>query len=371
MAFPEGQALLIGVGTYAQAPALDCPITAADAQALAAALRDPACCGYPDPQVQVLHDADAGRADILAALDTLAARTGETDTVLLYYCGHGLYGDDGDYYLSTHDTRLQDRKAVAGTGIRQGEFIARLRAIKSRRLLLLVNACHAGELAPTLGPAPPPDAPLPPATVAALLATGEGRIIITACGEGQVSYIGDGPLTLFTQALVDGLRGRGTSSTRGYVSAFDLYTHVYFTVKEAVEKRYGATQEPELTVLKGVGPFAVSLYRGATNLGAFDAAAPAPAGTAAREVDPAYARAMIDKHSRDSFQANLTGSGAIAQGRNARALGAGAVSVEGRNTGTINTGTQINTGGGSYNTGDVSIVGGDFVGRDRVTRKGE
>ena len=136
-------------------------------------------------------------------------------------------------------------------------------------------------------------APLPSNTAAALLATGEGRIIITACREDQLSYIGKGDLTLFTDTLVNGLHGRGTSSTRGYISAFDLYTHLYFTIEETVREKYGKTQEPELTVLKGVGPFAVSLYRGATTLGEIDAAAPPPEGTAVREVSPKEAQARL------------------------------------------------------------------------------
>lgn len=368
MAFTQGHALLIGVGTYAQEPHMNVPITAADAQALAGVLRDPAFCGYPDDQVAVLHDATASRVGILAALDALGARAGAADTVLLYFCGHGDYGDDGDYYLTTHDTRLNGSKVASGSGLRQGELIARLRAIAAKRLLLVVNACHAGALAPTLGPAAAPDigTPLPAQTAAALLATGEGRIIITACREDQRSYIGTGALTLFTQALVDGLQGRGTSSSRGFVSAYDLYTHLYFTIKEAVRRQHGATQEPELTVLKGVGPFAVALYRGATVLGDFDGTAQPPAGLAVREVDPAYARALLGQHSRDSYQANLTGSGAIAQGPGATAVGAGGVLVHGGNSGTINTGPQVNTGGGAHIGGNVS-VGGDFVGRDKIT----
>jgi hypothetical protein len=70
-----------------------------------------------------------------------------------------------------------------------------------------------------------------------------------------------------------------------------------------------------------------------------------------------------------AYRANLTGGGAIAQGRGATAVGAGGVSVGGSNTGSINTGTQtkIDTGGGAYIGGSVQ-AGGDFVGRDRVTQ---
>jgi hypothetical protein len=295
MPFTQGHALLIGVGTYQYEPKMNVPVTAADAQAVADVLRDPAFCGYPDPQVKPLRNSAASRESILGALDALAARAGEGDTVFLFFCGHGDYGDDGGYYLTTHDTRLNNRKVVSGTGLRQSEFIEKLRAIKAKRLLLVVNACHAGELAPTLGEgeAPYTGTPLPAQTAAALLSTGEGRIIITACREEQRSYIGSRSLTLFTHALVDALQGRGTSSSRGYLSAFDLYTHLYFTVEEAVRQKYSATQEPELTVLKGVGPFAVSLYRGATTLGEFDGSGSAPERMAVREVPPAYAQTML------------------------------------------------------------------------------
>ncbi|MFM8333112.1 MAG: hypothetical protein ACKN9T_15615 [Candidatus Methylumidiphilus sp.] len=49
-----------------------------------------------------------------------------------------------------------------------------------------------------------------------------------------------------------------------------------------------------------------------------------------------------------TYQATLNGNGAIAQGPNAQAVGAGGVSVSGNNSGNINTGTRIDTGGGAY-----------------------
>jgi hypothetical protein len=272
---------------------------------VAAVLRDPQSCGYPPEQVTLLSHAAASRAGVLAALDALAARAGEGDTVFVFYAGHGEYGDDG-YYLTTHDTQLAGRKVVVGTGIREADLIAKLQAIKAKRLLLIVNTCHSGEISPVLAPGEEPlaGAPLPPQVSAALLSTGEGRVIISACRENQYSFIGPGPLTLFTQALVDGLQGKGVSSNRGYISVFDLYTHLYFALDEAVPRkisaavrqRYGEKQEPELTILKGVGPFAVALYRGASTLGDFDASGGPPEGTAVREVNPAYSQAMLRQH---------------------------------------------------------------------------
>jgi hypothetical protein len=300
MAFTHGHALIIGVGSYRFAPHLNVPITVADAEAVAAVLRDPRFCSYPADQVTLLADGNATREGILAALADLAQRTTPDDTVLLFYSGHGEYSADGGYYLTTHDTRFDQGGGVTGTALSQVDLIDALRKIKGQRVLVLVNACHAGELSPILGAGQPAvvGQPFPQQTAAALLATGSGRIIITACREQQVSYIGHGPLTIFAQALTDGLRGQGVSGRAGFISAFDLYTHLYFAVREAVEQRvplalrqqYGLTQEPELTVLKGVGPFAVALFRGATQTGAFPTDHTPPLETAMRTVEPSRSR---------------------------------------------------------------------------------
>jgi hypothetical protein len=64
------------------------------------------------------------------------------------------------------------------------------------------------------------------------------------------------------------------------------------------------------------------------------------------------------------YTANLHGSGAIAQGPGAQAVGAGGVLIGGSNSGDINTGARIDTGGGAYVGGSVNTGGGAFVGRD-------
>ncbi len=360
MPFTNGHALIVGIGNYQHEPDLNVPITAADAQAVAEALRDPQSCGYPEAQVTLLTNAAATRDGILAALTDLAARAKPDDTVLLFYSGHGAYSADGAYQLTTHDTRLAQDKVVAGTAISQTELLDRLRAIPAQRLILLVNACHAGELSPVLGDSDQPftGQPLPQQAADAVLATGSGRIIITACRENQVAYIGPGPLTIFAQALTDGLRGRGLSGRAGYISAFDLYTHLYFAVGEAVEKRvpaalrqrYGDTQEPELTVLKGVGPFAVALYRGSTMLGDFPTDHRPPDDTALREVSPA--------RSRWALQQSISGAGAVGIGGSASNSPIitgdnNTVTQSGRDT--IQAGGNITQVGGDKISGDINV----------------
>ncbi|OAN45149.1 peptidase C14 [Chloroflexus islandicus] len=361
MPFTHGHALIIGVGSYQYEPRLNVPITVADAEAVATVVRDPQFCGYPAAQVTLLTNATATRDRILAALNDLAARTTHADTVLIFYSGHGAYSADKMYHLTTHDTRWAGDQVAAGTAVSQPELLDRLRAIPAQRLLLLINACHAGELSPVLGGSEQLSIgqPLPAHTADAILATGSGRIIITACREQQVSYIGPGPLTIFAQALTDGLRGHGFSGRAGYISVFDLYTHLYFAVTDAVQRHVTPaqrqlhrcdTQEPELTVLKGVGPFPVALYRGATTLGDFPADHAPPAGVALREVPP--------EHSQWVFAQSISGAGAVGIG--------GSASNSPIITGTHN--TVIQSGRDTIRAGrDVNQIGGDYVAGDKIT----
>ncbi len=374
--FSQGHALLIGVGSYPKATQLNAPITARDAQAVRTTLLNPALCGYPEQQVRLLTDQAATRAGVLQALDQLAGQATEESTVFIFYSGHGDYGTDGNYYLTTHDTCISDSKIMAGTGISNAELLDKLRTLRARRMLLIFNACHAGEISPRLaGPSAAEtnaagmsaqavgSLSLPTQTTEALLSSGEGRIVITACREDQYSSypLGADKLTFFAQALVDGLSGKGINANRGYISAFSLYEQVYRTVKEINEK-IEQVQEPELTVLKGVGPFPVALFRGASTLGVFDASEEAPEETAFRQVEAARSQRAFKQIIRNVIASGdravaiggdatgaiiNTGDGTVVQGNQNTVVGAGGVLVKGNVRGDVVTGTKVTQKAGS------------------------
>jgi hypothetical protein len=390
MSFAAGHALVIGVGRYQHIPRWNVPVTVRDAEAVAAVLRDPQLGAYPTAQVKLLCAEETTRERVLAELDQLAATIREEHTVFVFYCGHGEYSEDGAYHLSTHDTKLTGGKKIeAGTGVSHQELIGRLRQVKARRVLLIFNACHSGTISPALGGSDQIDEvsgqAMPASTASALLSTGAGRVIITACRENQVSYIGEGQLTRFTNALVDGLRGRGDVANRGgYISAYDLYLHTYYAVHDQAQQ-LNQEQEPELTVLKGIGPFCVALYRGASALGPFDEGEPPPEEGAVRQVRPERSRAALnvimsqvagrdvtniggdyvagDKIGGDKVMGDKITTGAVF-GNSGVAIGRGAQAIDARGSqGFINKpsgpttqvyGTQrnINTGEGDANTRD-------------------
>jgi DNA polymerase III delta prime subunit/uncharacterized protein YlzI (FlbEa/FlbD family) len=272
MTFSSGFALVIGVGSYPNAPKLNVPITTQDAKEVAKVLKDADYCGYPEHQVNLLHDSTAKRELILQALDELAQRLKSYDTLFFFYSGHGKHGhgDDDSYYLTTHDSKVAEDGAqgiIDRSGISDQELLEKISKIQAKRIFLFFNACHAGAIVSgTLEGSQPQSYQgynLPEQLTSALLGTGEGRVIITACREHQQSsFLTGANLTYFGNALTNGLRGNGISSRRGYISLFDLYEHIYTQVKFDAETKSNKTQEAELTIQKGIGVMPVALHCG-------------------------------------------------------------------------------------------------------------
>ena len=353
--FTQGHALVVGVGSYRNAPRLDVPIAVADAQEVAETLIDPALCGYPEIQVELLTDQAATRAGILSGLERLAGRAGPGDTAFFFHVGHGDYGTDGAYYLVSHDARIEGSKVAAGSGVNQVELLEALKKVTAGRVLIIFNTCHSAELAPSLSLEPAFGTQvLPDTTAQALLSTGSGRIILTACKEEQLSYTGRGALSWFTQSLVDALHGQGVTPRGGAISAFDLYTSVYEAVRRRVLDELGREQDPVLTVLKGVGPFAVALYQGQAGDLSLAREQPVPAAGVVRPV--------TQEASRQAFQQIM---GDVIDARESQGF-------INRPSGPVTQtfGSTINTGGGAYVGGNVNTGGGAFVGRDQTVSSG-
>jgi len=246
MTFP-GHALLIGISAYQNGTLPPVPITAADTQAIAAILSDPRRCGYPAEQVCVLNGPDATRENILNALADIALRARRKDTVFLFYGGmpprYPRGAGNAGYCLTTYDIRYETTPAgprpAAVTALEVAELARAIQAISSERVVLLLNTMQ-----------------VPPFVAEALLATGRGRVVVTACREKQANFIRKGQLTIFAQALVDGLSGQGVDNRGGYIGVYDLYAYLYDTVNAEVKRqidavtlqRFGAEQEPEMAV---------------------------------------------------------------------------------------------------------------------------
>ena len=384
MPFTQGRALIVGVGQYQYVPAADVAQTSSDAANFANALTNQG--GYPANQVALLQDGNATRAALIAALQQLASNAQPGDTVVFFYSGHGDFATDGSFNLTTTDTQLYNGQIKVGTALSQGDFLNLLRQINARQLLIILNSCHSGHLNPSLGFNPDPNAPAPvtlgsgvPDTVtSAALATGSGRVIITACQSNELSWVGSGRLTIFGQTLVQGVDG-AAKLPGPYINVNDLYYYLYTAIPPLVQQdadaqKVHAVQEPVLTILQQVGPpLVVAQNPGGASLG-FDqynagrdtSQLSQPQGNV-RMVDPIEAQNQLEKimnqynAGRDQNIGNRnvsTGSGTI----NDYGGVSGDINNWGGVGGSVNTGsgsqTTISTGNISSNQGAVAVGSG-------------
>ena len=258
---PQGHALLIGVANYQQISSLPAAILN-DVNDVAATLSSPKYCAYAPANVVTLLDADATRAAVLKSLDELAARATPDDTACVFFSGHGaVIGSLGneDSVLMTVDSDLDD---IEKTSISSGVLTAALAQIKAKRMLVFIDACHAGgaAIAKNLNNGKGHEFKSGyTQNTFAKLAVGSGRALMASCRADEVSAVFIGARnSVFTTVLLTGLRGAADKSASGFIKVFDLFNYV----SEEVPKLIPDCQHPIFKADNLEVNFAVALSQG-------------------------------------------------------------------------------------------------------------
>lgn len=231
----DAHALVIGIADYQFHSKLS---VVRDAQDFAAVLRDPAQCGYAPENVQLLLDEQASAAAIRAGLARLAQRAVPKSTVMIYFSGHGGQVESGPSkgeYLLPWDSAASSPEAMAKSSISGQELTAALQAIAALQVVVVFDCCHAG------GIGQPKDSEAGDAVFTEglsdsfyeVLHSGRGCVILAATrgSEDAIALRGQ-PYGLFTQHLLDGLRG-GVASEDGLIHIFDLFEYLQPLVTSA------------------------------------------------------------------------------------------------------------------------------------------
>jgi uncharacterized caspase-like protein len=140
---PKRVALLIGINKFEDADWNTLRYTEKDAEDFAAVLRDPQRGAFD--HVEILKGGPT-RGELKVALRRLAEISrDDRDTVLVYVSSHGTlardHGGELRRYIVTRDTKMSD---VPGTALAVDELKADFDALRSRRKVLILAACHSG-----------------------------------------------------------------------------------------------------------------------------------------------------------------------------------------------------------------------------------
>ncbi len=218
-------ALSIGIGRYAELPNLKCPPN--DAKDFAAVLQS----GSEQPHVKLITDKAATRSSINDELKWLANSAGPDDTAILFFSGHGgrqSVNAEDLAFLCPVNASLIDPE---GTCISSQELNRALNAIKSERLIVLLDTCFSGGMR---------DAKYRHAFISAGLGKddvntmldGSGRVILAASRPDQPAWELHGMRNgLFTNYLLRALRG-DVARNDGSVWVSDVFSYVSRGVRQ-------------------------------------------------------------------------------------------------------------------------------------------
>lgn len=187
---------------------------AKDAELLEAVLSDQETCRF-----SVTKLVDRGLLEVRREIARICADASDADTLLIYYSGSGLKGADGSLYLLVSDS---DGEYPGATALDSEFILSQLRNSECRRLILVVDGCHAG------------------AFFAQNRGIPNGLYAITSCGSDETCA--DTPEGgAFSLALCAGLRdGAADRDGDGLVSIDELHEYVKRALSEG---GYGGTPQ--------------------------------------------------------------------------------------------------------------------------------
>jgi hypothetical protein len=200
------KALVIGIDAYPNSPLTGC---VNDAVSLASTLEKNGD-GSPNFSIRLLTSNDVEITSALLSQEISSLFTGDADTVLLFFAGHGIINPE------TNAGYIVSQNGVRGAwGLPLSEILGLANGAypRIRSSVIILDSCHsgfAGEI-PALGNGQ-------------ISTIGSGVTILTACHREQVAAEAGGR-GVFTDILLDGLTG-SSADICGRITPASLYSHV-------------------------------------------------------------------------------------------------------------------------------------------------
>jgi len=232
-------AVVVGVDTYTNLPHLKYAVK--DAVAFNDLLLDTNI--VSSSNIFLATDKHANLTNLRTILGTeLKKRAGQDDLVIIYFAGHGATerdsrspdGDGVEKYLLPHDA---DPDNLYATALPMGEISHIISRINSDRLIFIADACYSGASGGRTVPLQGIRSNLSDAFLNRI-ASGKGRVIMTASGPNEVS-VEDDDLQhgVFTYHLMEAMKGKADYDTDGFVTVDEAYRYVSEKVPNATEQQ--------------------------------------------------------------------------------------------------------------------------------------
>jgi len=233
--------LAVGINRYKNSD-LDLNFPLADAAGVSAFFRKSGSRLFREVNILELHDAEATRAKILEAFQTLRTKAQPQDVVVVYFAGHGVMRARDWYFLAHEITHPEDDQEVTRAGVSAATLAETLKSIQAQKVLLLLDACRAGgALAAFRG--------VEDRKALEQLARSSGIYVVAASTKEQqaveLAQLGHG---VFTYVVLKGLEGEAMANQRDrQVTAVGLVRYIDSKLPEISEKYKAQPQYPVIT----------------------------------------------------------------------------------------------------------------------------
>ncbi len=209
------RALIVATDEYSDPKLTSLNAPARDARVLADVLRDEAVGGFG---VETVFNRPSHEVELAIAGFFGSGKYG--DTLLAHFSCHGVKSPSGELYFATTNTDLSDTFKLKVTGVPSALVRDALEESRASLILCLVDCCYSGAFVKLAKAADTVD-------LTERLG-GKGRAVITASTSLQLALDGEEEPSLFTHAVIDGLRtGEADRDLDGLISLDELYNFVH------------------------------------------------------------------------------------------------------------------------------------------------
>lgn len=215
-------ALLIGVGDYESSELQNLAAAVPDVRAIEKVLIDAAIADFSQTDVVVLLNPEPQQ--MREAIDHLFADRKKDDLLLLYFSGHGVTNDSGNFYFTSSITQ---KNRLNSTAILATFVHGLMEGSKSQRQVVILDSCFSGAFAKDMK-AKGEAVNLQPQL------GGKGRAVLTSSSATEYSFEQkEAALSVYTQYVVEGLRtGIADRDEDGWISIDELHEFARGKVRE-------------------------------------------------------------------------------------------------------------------------------------------
>ncbi|MBD0401362.1 caspase family protein [Flammeovirga sp. EKP202] len=242
---PNLYLLSIGVSDYMNG-GLDLKYGAKDANDFKSIIQAQQGGLYENVYHKLLTDSEATKGNILDALEWIQNETTSKDVAMIFMAGHGMNDRNGAFYYLPHDS---DLNSIRRTCLSFIEFKYTISTIPGKAILF-IDTCHSGNV---INGARSTDFNLTK-TINELSDAENGAVVFTSSTGTQLSVESDQWKNgAFTEALIEGLRGKADQDQKGviYVKALDWY------LSRRVKELTSGKQSPTSIIPYGVTDFPI------------------------------------------------------------------------------------------------------------------